>query len=325
MFREEKVLIMQSTLSLVLLLICFVFWPFGVATSHAAEAEFCGAPDEPSNISALIPVIKQGNFPDFARTNAIARERLVYQLSDMSMKLFSVRDMPATEVQSLYTFFSDFHDYMTNAADEGIGNALSARIPAEIERLYREVPVPYRKIRFSLSNTQPSQLSQGQYFMYGTYSVMQAGQIALTLNVVNTSLGEQRAFSSIGEPAAAVVDVSRQIFDSFQAPGSPNFHDPLPGRTWLVLPSTLAGGMLEASSAEQLCVSQQARLPTRHELEVAYAFGQYYSGVQIQRRAVYVVLDEAGRLSLFNIESNRCIPDEDTSENLGLVLCIRDE
>lgn len=316
---------MQRTLSRIMLLICLGFGPFGIVSSHAAEAEFCGAPDEPSNISAFIPVIKQGNFPDFARTNAIGRERLVYQLSDMSTKLFSVKDMPAAELQSLYTFFSDFYDYMSNASDEGIGKALSARIPAEIERLYREVAVPYRKIRFTFSDLAPSQLSQAQYFMYGTYSIMQAGQIVFTVNVVNASLGEQRAFSSIGQPVEAVADVSRQIFDSFQAPGSPNFQDPLPGRKLLVLPGTLAGGMLEARSAAQLCVSQQARLPTRHELEIAYAFGQYYSGVQIQRRAVYVVVDEEGRLSLFNIESNRCIPDEDTSENLGLVICIRDE
>jgi len=318
-------LIMRGTLSLGLFLVGVGCGVFGIASTQAAEAQFCGAPDEPSHISAFIPVIKQGNFPDFASTNALARDRLVFQLSDMSLNLFSVRDVPASELQSLYTFFSDFYDYMSNAADEGIGNALSARIPAEIERLYREKPVPYRKIRFSFSDPESSQPDQSRYFMYGTYSVLQAGQISLTVSIVNSALGEQRSFAAIGQPVEAVIDVSAQIFDSFQAPDSPDFHDPLPGRKWVVLPSTLAGGMLEARRAAQLCLSQQARLPTRDELQIAYAFGEYYSGVQIQRREVYVVVDEAGRVSLFNIESNRCVPDEDTSDDRGLVLCIRDE
>jgi hypothetical protein len=232
--------------------------------------------------------------------------------------------MSTDDLAELLTFFSDFYDYMINSSDEGIGQALSSQLPAAIEALYASNPVPFRKIRFNYSALTPDAENKlSDYFMYGVYSFVNADRISLTVNVVNNERNEQRSFAAIGQPQAAVKSVAAQIFDTFQRPSSPTFINPLPGRTWLALPSAQMGRELNASLGSAMCVTQGGRLPSREEIEIAYAFGEYFSNVRINPSSHYVV-EEEGEVMLLNINQNQCVPERNTSIDKGLVVCIKD-
>lgn len=295
-----------------------------VACAVNGQDDFCGMPEEESRVHAAIPILKQGNFQDFLETNNLSRTRSVENMSDIASDLLTINpELSPGEFIDFAEFFSDFYDYMLSASDEGIGQALSAQLPAAIERNYTVTPVPYRKIRFNYAPVEGSVENGIGYFMFGVYSFVGEATISLTVTIVNTALGEQRSFAAIGAPQQAVAGVSRQIFDAFQKPDTPAFIDPLPGRTWLPTPAALTGRELNASQAPAMCASQNGRLPTREEVEVAYAFGEFFSAVRIDARANYIV-EEDGELRILNITRNQCVAERNTSIDQGLVLCIRD-
>jgi hypothetical protein len=296
-----------------------------IAGHVSAQDEFCGMPDEVSNLLAYSPIVKQGNFKDFLTTNNLARSKMIGSLGELSSNLLLVKpEMSTNDLSELITFFSDFYDYMINSSDEGIGQALSSQLPAAIEALYASNPVPFRKIRFNYSSLiQGAENKLPDYFMYGVYSFVNADRISLTVNVVNNKRNEQRSFAAIGQPQAVVKSVAAQIFDTFQRPSSPDFINPLPGRTWLALPSAQMGRELNASMGSAMCVTQGGRLPSREEIEIAYAFGEYFSTVKINPSSHYVV-EEEGEVMLLNINQNQCVPEKNTSIDKGLVVCIKD-
>ena len=296
-----------------------------VAGRATAQDDFCGMPDEVSNLLAYSPIVKQGNFKDFLTTNNLARSKMIGSLGELSSNLLLVKpEMSTDDLAELLTFFSDFYDYMINSSDEGIGQALSSQLPAAIEALYASNPVPFRKIRFNYSALTPDAENKlSDYFMYGVYSFVNADRISLTVNVVNNERNEQRSFAAIGQPQAAVKNVAAQIFDTFQRPSSHTFINPLPGRTWLALPSAQMGRELNASLGSAMCVTQGGRLPSREEIEIAYAFGEYFSNVRINPSSHYVV-EEEGEVMLLNINQNQCVPERNTSIDKGLVVCIKD-
>jgi hypothetical protein len=295
-----------------------------VACRAYGQDDFCGMPDEDSSIYASIPILKQGNFQDFLETNGLSRARSVENMSDIASDLLTINpELSPGAFIEFAGFFSDFYDYMLSASDEGIGQALSAQLPAAIEQNYTVTPVPYRKIRFNYAPVEGAIENGMGYFMFGVYSFVGEGTISLTVTIVNTALGEQRSFAAIGAPQQAVAGVSKQIFDAFQKPDTPAFIDPLPGRTWLPTPAALTGRELNASQAPAMCASQNGRLPTREEMEVAYAFGEFFSTVGINPRANYIV-EEEGEIRILNINRNQCVAERNTSIDQGLVLCIRD-
>ncbi len=289
-----------------------------------AQDDFCGMPDESSIVAGNIPILKQGNFQDFLATNSLSRVSTVNSVSDIASVLLLVKpDLDPNDIGRIVTFFSDFYDYMSASSDEGIGQALSSQLVAAIEGNYSTTPVPFRKIRFNFSSNSGVLAEEVQYFMYGIYSFVANDNISLTVNVVNVRSNEQRAFSGIGSPQLAVERVAKQIFDAFQRPGSPEFINPLPGRTWLPLPSSQVGREVNAKLAPALCASQGGRLPSREEVEIAYGFGEYFSSIAIDSRRNYIV-DEEGEIMILNINQNQCIAERNTSVDQGLLVCIRD-
>ena len=53
----------------------------------SAQDEFCGMPDEVSNLLAYSPIVKQGNFKDFLTTNNLARSKMIGSLGELSSNL----------------------------------------------------------------------------------------------------------------------------------------------------------------------------------------------------------------------------------------------
>ena len=95
----------------------------GTVAGHvSAQDEFCGMPDEVSNLLAYSPIVTQGNFKDFLTTNNLARGKMIGSLGELSSNLLLVKpEMSTNDLSELITFFSDFYDYMINSSDEGIG------------------------------------------------------------------------------------------------------------------------------------------------------------------------------------------------------------
>ena len=319
MFETTGTLVKKCLLNFSLLL---ALSPF--AQTAYAQDEFCGMPDEASIVAGNIPILKQGNIQDFLATNSLSRTSTVSNTSDIASVLLLLNpELNPTEIIRLTTFFSDFYDYMTASADEGIDQALSSQLVAAIEQNYSATPVPFRKIRFNYSRNNEVLAKEVQYFIYGTYTFIADGNVSLTANVVNIGSNEQRSFSASGSPDFAVRGVAKQIFEAFQRPASPEFINPLPGRTWLPLPSSQVGRELNAKLAPALCASQGGRLPTREEVEIAYGFGEYFSMVAINPRRNYIV-EEDGEVMILNINQNQCVAEKNTSIDKGLLVCIRD-
>ena len=58
-----------------------------VAGRASAQDDFCGMPDEVSNLLAYSPIVKQGNFKDFLTTNNLARSKMIGSLGELSSNL----------------------------------------------------------------------------------------------------------------------------------------------------------------------------------------------------------------------------------------------
>lgn len=312
-------LLSKSTLYSVFLL---ALYPLGNKAN--AQDEFCGMPEEISIVAGNIPVMKQGNFQDFLATNSLSRTSTIDSASNMASVLLSLNpEINPNAIMRLVTFFSDLYDYMSVSSDEGIGQALSAQLTAAIEKNYTTTPVPFRKIRFSYNRSDEALANEVQYLVYGIYSFVANGTISFTANVVNVKSNEQRSFSGFGSPDLAVARVAKQIFEAFQRPASPEFINPLPGRSWLALPSAQVGREINAELAPALCASQGGRIPSRAEVEIAYGFGEYFSSVAIDPRRNYIV-EEDGEVMILNINQNQCVAEKNTSIDKGLLVCIRD-
>lgn len=302
----------------------FLFAIYPLSNEANAQNEFCGMPDEASIVAGNIPILKQGNYQDFLATNSLSRTSIVNSSSDIASVLLLLNpELNPNEIIQLVKFFSDFYDYMSASSDEGIGKALSSQLVAAIEKNYTTTPVPFRKIRFNYNSNDEVLANEVQYFIYGIYSFVANENISLTATIINVESNEQRSFSGFGSPDLAVARVAKQIFEAFQRPSSPEFINPLPGRTWLALPSAQVGREINAELAPALCASQGGRLPNREEVEIAYGFGEYFSSVAIDPRKNYLV-EEDGEVMILNINQNQCVAEKNTSIDKGLLVCIRD-
>ena len=63
----------------------------------SAQDEFCGMPDEVSNLLAYSPIVKQGNFKDFLTTNNLARSKMIGSLGELSSNLLLAKPDMSTD------------------------------------------------------------------------------------------------------------------------------------------------------------------------------------------------------------------------------------
>ena len=79
----------------------------GTVAGHvSAQDEFCGMPDEVSNLLAYSSIVKQGNFKDFLTTNNLARSKTIGSLGELSSNLLLVKpEMSTNDLSELITFF----------------------------------------------------------------------------------------------------------------------------------------------------------------------------------------------------------------------------
>ena len=285
------------------------------------KASFCGDATEDMKILGVFPIIKAGNFKDFIESNQNIRTSSVKTFADISTKLLSIEDTPIKpeQIKNLLVFFSDFHDYMINASDKGIGLALSDITLSEIEALYTKTSVGHRKIQFYQSDN-PQDID---FTIYGRYSFMNQDQVVFTAIVTKLSTKEQRSFSATGSINFAAKRVASQIFQSFQMPKVARFDNPLEGRELIAPPSFNGSSLVDIDTAVALCKSQNARIIKHNELAYVKLMGSFYTGLLLNPTGYYYFTDDK-RLNIGHLSSGEHYPVGSTSVRSANLICVRD-
>ena len=285
------------------------------------KASFCGDATEDMKILGVFPIIKAGNFKDFIESNQNSRTSSVKTFADISTKLLSIEDTPIKpeQIKNLLVFFSDFHDYMINASDKGIGLALSDITLSEIEALYTKTSVGHRKIQFYQSDN-PQDID---FTIYGRYSFMNQDQVVFTAIVTKLSTKEQRSFSATGSINFAAKRVASQIFQSFQMPKVARFDNPLEGRELIAPPSFNGSSLVDIDTAVALCKSQNARIIKHNELAYVKLMGSFYTGLLLDPTGYYYFTDDK-RLNIGHLSSGEHYPVGSTSVRSANLICVRD-
>jgi len=292
----------------------------GGAGLAVAADEFCPVPPAPITIHNKVPVIKDSNIKDFAATNSLTRYGTIVELGDLGVEIARAAGSLG-EVQSFLTFLSDFYDYMLAASDRGVGEALSKQVVAALEAFHFLRQIPERRVH--IMGADSNDAGSYVFVMYGSYSYAVDGDIILNMILRNTMTGEQRTYTAKASVNNVARAVASKIFDEFYLPKPPKFVNPLEGRKFLVTQSALEGRLTEVNIAEQICQTQGARLPTRLEIELAAALGKYITGLVVDRKSFYTVIDAEKGLSVFRPGTGECYGFKPGSPDEGLLVCVR--
>lgn len=186
------------------------------------------------------------------------------------------------------------------AAGNGMDVTLEASLKANIDALYRSIGPRETKLKFL--NTSPlldllrelrerkrqyspnfQQLSKLSGFVWGTYSFGPdcRGDILVTTHV-ETSDGNSVSFQAQGRPQDVMASIASRMFSQFQRTRFPSVVGAGPTALHLVgAPGTPVDKAPSPESAQKVCASIKARLPTRNEYELLSSLGDWNGGVSL--------------------------------------------
>lgn len=283
-------------------------------SAHAGEAKV--------KLWAEIPFLSAGNFNEFQNVMRRTRDDTRKMLWDEfgSLYLPSVMsgadaEYAARALSQVLISFDRMHDEHVAKAKQGIPEALERLLIAHFDSLYQQLGLSddERRAVFTrmagwneaLLKMRGGALSPEDrariyrewldgvdYLLYGSYTVLSGGRVALTLTLESYRTGDTKTLLAKGPVEEAVAQLADALFDLLQKNKYPGWNNPLPKLEWLVPAESLMGKTLPRE-ARLYCQGQNARLPYARELVLASQGGSYRNGgiPAIGDSDIYLVAD----------------------------------
>ena len=251
-------------------------------------------------IWANIPFVKGGNYAEFeaelSKTRAKARGELLGELASLLIPLASSSNDVAGLAQVLAITIVQFDELARQHAKEvheGIPASLAEDFRAGVDRFYKD-----RRLNDIEQQTGLASMSRGdlrdmtrkkmpladalklvrdlRFVAYGTYTVIDRGNVRAVLNLEDLITLRVRSFSAQGPVGDVGGLLAGKVVDFLQGVEYPNWENPQPQLTWIApaFPQTKVSAQLAA----RYCEGQKARLSYTAELLQAALGGNYRKG-----------------------------------------------
>ena len=270
-----------------------------------------------------IPFVAQGSFLEFRATMGKTREQARKDLLDLFGSLYLPSVMAGADAASaaealskVIINFDRLREEHVRYANQGIPEALESRFIAHFEDYYRSEGLSeeerraeflrvggwndaMKKLRLgSIQSKERDRLFMDlfeklDYLLYGSYTILSNGGVALTLNAEKYGTGELRSFSAEGNIEQAIAALAREFFEFAQSNARQTWTNPLEGLEWVLPPPNLQGSQLPRE-IQLFCEGQNARIPFARELVLAAQGGRYRAGgiPVIGPEDIYLVADQ---------------------------------
>ncbi|MGE4331171.1 hypothetical protein [Diaphorobacter sp.] len=271
----------------------------------AWSQDFRDPADQPFTVWPNIPVIRASDLGEYGQDRQLIAD------------LHADKADPAKVAAALQAVDA-LQGHHERAALAELGRSLNVQLIAELDRQARRINTRSPKLRFDFADITPEQLQRpsarddlagraGRITLaaYITYTRLDAALVQATATLVKLRSGASQSFTATAPAPLLAEALARELFDYFHGTRFSAPRNPLAGAQWLTAAPGHADRLVSRNTALRYCQSQNAQLPTAHELEVAEAAGFYGGGVALRQAGVYHVqaglydtaapLDGAGR------------------------------
>ena len=263
------------------------------------------------DIWPTIPFMRGADLCKYKDAYSETRSEYMKKMVGLAKDLLSEKKVNAQDALQMLTTFNYMYDKNQEMAMKSgsMDATLESNLKSSLDQLYREVNPRVKKISFTNVNDiievikivssggrdghlTNKMLSKLDYVAYGTYSLAPncRGDIQVNIHMIGKN-GILESFMAIDTPDRVMMNIANQIFIKFQKTEFPS--QVKIGKKVLTLVGGLNGGIDMANSpelAESFCESQDARLPTKMELEIINGYGSWSGGVSFNNET-YVLPD----------------------------------
>jgi hypothetical protein len=252
------------------------------------------------DIWPTIPFLRGADLCKYKDAYGETRTEYMQKMVALAKDLLKEAKVNGQDALQMLTAFNTMYDKNQEMAMKSgsMDATLESTLKSYLDQLYREVSPRVKKMSFTNVNDLLSlvkvasgggrdgyltkkMLSGLDYIAYGTYSLAPncRGDIQVNIHMVGKK-GILESFVATGTPDTVMMNIAKQMFVKFQKTEFPA--DVKIGKNTLTIVGGLNGAVDMANSpelAQSFCESQDARLPTKFEMEVIDGYGDWSGGV----------------------------------------------
>lgn len=260
------------------------------------------AADQRVDIWPSIPFIRGADLCSYQDTYGQTRTQYMQQMVGMAQDLMSSGAF-GPEALEMLVEFNKMYERNQAYATRGyyLDVTLESTLKSYLDKFYRDIRPLEKKLSFThvgdmmtlvrsaMAGQRDGSLNQEQlkrldYFAYGSYALAPncRGDIQVTLHLIGKD-GVSESFIGSGRPGQVMSQIASELFSRFQRTQFPSSIKV--GEEQITLVGGLNGSVDRAHSpaiARRACQTLEARLPTKQELELLDARGDWSGGVSLR-------------------------------------------